>query len=347
MKVRKRILLLAVPIAAMLALALLWYWIARTDHFQNFARATLESKIREASGLDCSIKSVKFDVFRGNFLISEVAMTSREKPSPQIKITVQEIKASISVSSFVHLRARLADLTIIRPVVELAASNRSSPWNPDDLLRTLKLSFRLEAANVVITDGFVRANDFSAPFYLSLEDLDCTIGYVKKPPSYRLSLKYKKSRIKLGERDIVHDLDLQASVSTDGIAFERYRLVHGGTVLTGAGSMVDWRSPAFSISMNGNLDARDLRLTSDSLFEGKGNISVNASLSCDKDGVRSTGKFNAGPGQYRKMKYEGITGAYEISHDVLYLKNLFGRVEKGGARQVARRPAMGVRTRDP
>ena len=190
-----------------------------------------------------------------------------------MKLDVREIRASISISSFWRLRIRLGELEILQPRLELiSGEGKSSAWDPEGMLKNLKLSLRLEASKVAVQEGWLKVNNHTQPFHLLLENLDCEVRYSKELPSYKVSLEYSRSQIHWEERDIVHGLGLEANVSLQGIAIDYFVLRRGNTLLVGSGSVKDWSAPVLQIHTAGNLDARDLNLADPSLYEGRGNI---------------------------------------------------------------------------
>jgi hypothetical protein len=301
----------------------------RTERFQKFARMTIVSEIQNATGLDCRIENVSLDVYRGGILISGFELVPRTSTTGLVTLRIRSIRAVVSISSFWHFRIRLAELDLVSPQVELISSGGDSAWNPEEFLKNLKISLRLEAGRVSVKEGLLKVNNRATPFNLSLENLDCEIRYAKNIPSYRIHLEYKGSRIHIEQRDIVHDLGLMADLSLRGATIEHFRLNHGKSLLTGSGSISNWESPVVSVHTTGILDAKDLRLAESSLFEGKGDISVSADLRLNSDGIYSKGIFSARDGGYRKMAFRDFSGSYEIRNDVLYLRGVSGRIAKG------------------
>jgi hypothetical protein len=318
-----------VLMASLLGGAGLGLWYLRTDRFQEYVRAILTSKLEKATGLNCRIDRLKFDVFRGQFEIKGLALISKSPAPGPAALNVSEIRASLSISSFWHFRIRLADLHIIRPQVELVSGNGESSWNPEEFLRTLKMSLRLEAASVVVEDGSFKVNDRKAPFHVALDDLDCEVRYAQALPSYKIHIAYKRSRLFWERRDILHDLDLIADLSLQGIGIDSFRFRHGASLLTGSGLMNDWNSPVLNLHMAGTLDVQDLKLADSSLHEGEGNLSVQADLRYDGDGIYSKGIFTARSGAYRRMVFSNLTGKYEIKDEVLFLRDASCRIANG------------------
>ncbi len=301
----------------------------RTDRFQEFARKIIISKLEKATGLECRIRSVRLDVFRGRISMTGLALVPRVPAPGLATLKVDEIRSTISISSFWHFRARLADLNIVRPHVEFLPAGGEARWNPEEVLKAVRMSLRLEAANVVVRDGWVIMNNRVTSFHLSLEDLDCEIHYAAKLPSYKISVSYKRSRIFWEGRDIRYDLEAIAELSLQGIDIEYFKLVRGGSLFTGSGSFKNWNSPVLLIKAAGILDARDLMLAHPSINEGRGNIGVLANLRYDRNGIYSNGRFTARSGSYRKMNYSSLAGNFEINRDVLYFRNSSGRAAKG------------------
>lgn len=327
MKIRRRTWIIVLPLIGLIALST---WYLRSDAFQEYVRASLVSRIEKATGLNCRIEHLEFSVLRGKFHISGFSLSPRAGSPDLLKLNVQEINAALSISSFWHQRVRLGELQVIRPRVELASGRGESSWNPEELLSNLKLSLRLEASKVAVEDGWLKVNDRAAPFHIALDDLDCEVRYSRKsPPSYDVRLMYAPSRIFWEQRDFIHGLQLGANLSLEGLSIDSFRFRRGNTILSGTGSIKNWRNPAVDIHLAGNMDAADLKLTHPSLYEGRGNLQIVADMHSDKSGIHSKGRFTAKNGGYRKMDYRSLTGIYEIQNDVLHLRNVSGKIADG------------------
>jgi hypothetical protein len=347
MKLRNKILIPSLPLLLLIGFAASGILYLRSDSFQEFARKSLVSRIEQATGLSCKIESLQLDIFRGTFAVSGLALSPRAVSTGLVSLNVPQVRATISVSSFWHLRVRLGELRIISPRVELISGRGESTWDPEGILKNLKLSLRLEASKAAVEQGWIKINSHAAPFHLSVDDLDCEVRYAKKLPSYKVRLEYARSRVFWEKRDIIHGLKLQADVSLQGVEIESFEFRRPGTsvsgrqsargsalpasntLLTGNGSIKDWKAPVLILHLRGVLDARDLILTSPSLYEGQGNIMVTADLRSDKDGISSKGTFTWPVGTYRKMGFNNLAGTFDIRKDVLHLRNILGKVATG------------------
>jgi hypothetical protein len=347
MKLRNKILIPSVPLLLLIGCLAGAVWYLRSDSFREFAQASLVARVEQATGLHCKIKKLQLDIFRGTFVISGLELSPGAAAQGPVRLSVQQVRASLSVSSFWHVRVRLRDLRVIRPCVELVSGSGESSWDPEEILKNLKISLRLEASRATVEQGWIKVNDHSAPFHLSVDDLDCEIRYAKKLPSYQIRLEYTRSRVFWEERDIVHGLKLGAEVSLQGVEIESFEFRRPGeapagrsiatspaagtsnTLLTGKGSVRDWKAPVLRLHIDGVLDSRDLILATPSLDEVRGNVEVRADLIDDKDGTSCKGTFRSIAGTFRKMRFTNLAGAFGIAKDVLHLQNTSGRVAAG------------------
>jgi autotransporter translocation and assembly factor TamB len=317
---------------AFLLCAGLAVWYLNTASFHELVRSRLISRIEKATGMNCRIDRLSLNLFRGRFEIRGLELVPRARMAGSITLQAEEIRASLSLSSFWRFRVRLDELSVLRPYLELISSGSRSSWNPEGMLKTLKASFRLEAAKVAVQEGRFHLDSRTIPLNLSLEDLDCQIRYAEKRPSYKIHLAYRQSRVFYKRRDIVHGLDTRLDLSVQGIEIESYEFRHGTSLLRGHGSIGDWASPAILLYANGVVSAKDFTLAHPSLSEGRGDVNVQADFRRDKDGIRSKGTFSAPGGGYRRMNYRDLAGAYEIARDVLHLRNVTGRIARGSFR---------------
>jgi len=326
-KAHLKILIPAFLLFVLLTTSGLWY--LQTDSFQELIRANLITQIERNSGLECRIDRLKLDIYRGNIQINGIALEARNKESGLNTLKIDEVQAKFSLSSFWHFRLRLGELHIVRPTLELRTGGEGGGWNPNNLLRTLNISLSLETEKLSIQEGLFRINESSAPFNVSLNDLECRIGYRRARPSYRIELAYKQSRFFYKERDIVHDLKLAADVSIEGVEIENLEFRHGESVLSGTGSVKNWDAPTLLLHMTGTVRSRDMVLADSSLTEGWGGIDVETDFRYSSEGIHLNGTFFLNRGTYREMAYADVAGDYEISGDILYLRNVSGKIAKG------------------
>jgi autotransporter translocation and assembly factor TamB len=347
MKLRNKILIPALPLLLLLGCLAGGIWYLRSEGFREFAQASLVSRLEQATGLHCEIAGLQMDIFRGSFVVSGLELSPRAMSTGLISARVQQIRASISISSFWHLRVRLRELRVISPYVELKSGGGDSTWNPEDILKNLKVSLRLEAAKAVVEHGWIKINNQTAPFHLSVDDLDCEIRYAEKLPSYKVRLEYTRSLVFWEGRDILHGLKLLADVSLKGVEIESFEFRRPGapssgkpgidgaasrgsnTLLTGNGSIRDWKTPVMQLHLDGVLDAKDLVLATPSLNEARGNIEIGADLHGDKNGVSSKGTMQWQSGTFRKIRFNNLKGTFDIAEDVLRLRNVSGRIAAG------------------
>ena len=76
MKILSR-LTLVLPLAALIVALAVAYWYLRGEAFQEVARATLISRMEQASGLVCTVERFRLDVFRGRFRLEGIALRPR------------------------------------------------------------------------------------------------------------------------------------------------------------------------------------------------------------------------------------------------------------------------------
>jgi hypothetical protein len=326
-KSRTKFLIAAFALFLLLTASGLWY--LQTGSFQELIRTNLISQTQRDTGLDCRIERLKLDIYRGNIHVSGLELAARRAGPGFSALRISEIRAKFSLSSLWHFRIRLGELHLVQPQVELVTGGEGGEWNPEDFLKTLKVSMRLETEELTVEDGRFKINEQSAPFNLSLKDLDCRIGYDKGLPSYRIFLSYKESRLFYEQRDIVHDLKLTANLSLQEIKIENIEFRHGDTLLNGSGSVKNWNSPELLLHMTGTVHSRDMVLADSSLFEGRGGIAVDTDFRYNSEGIYLNGAFSLRKGTYRGMDYSGITGEFEILKDVLYLRDVSGNIAQG------------------
>jgi len=306
----------------------------RTESFQEFIRKTISSQIESNTGLQCQIEGLQLNIYKGRLRLQGLQLTAPETGTGFSALRIEEIIARFSLSSLWRFRMRLAELHIERPQVDLTTGEEKkkeedSSWNPEQLLRTLNISLRLETEEFTVTDGRITINEHPSSFNLALKDLDCRIGYQIDSPGYKIFLAYKESRLFYKQRDIVHDLKVEALLSLEGISIESMKFRLDESQLYGSGAMENWQDPVLQLDLAGTVMSKHLVLADDSLDEGEGMVDVHIAIRYDSDGMYLKGDFFARIGNYSKMDYSDLSGDLEILHDVLYLRNVKGRIAEG------------------
>jgi hypothetical protein len=332
MKIHTKVLTISFPVMLLLGCVASAFWYLQTDRFQELARRILISKVEEATGLNCAMERARFSVFRGKFEIDGLSLAPRTAAPGLVMLKVPEIRATLSISSFWHFRMRLASLDIFRPQVELLSGGGGSAWNPEEVLKVLKVSLRLEAARVRIQEGLLKVNNHASPFNLSLHNFDCEIRYSKERPSYKIQLAYEHSKIFWEQRNIVHSLESSLDLSLRGVEIEFFKFHYGSSLLTGSGSIKDWKEPVLLLHAVGLYDAGDLILAHSSINEGHGTIGIFADIRNDRDGVSAKGRFSSRAGGYRRMKFHDLAGQFVVKQDVLSLRDVSGGIAGGSFR---------------
>jgi hypothetical protein len=326
-KAQTKFLIAAFGLFLILTASGLWY--LQSESFQESIRTILISRIKKNTGFDCEIRSLRLDIYRGTLHVEGIGLAAPHVGPGFNALEIDEIQAKFGLSSLWHFRLRLKELLIVRPRVELRTGEEGGGWNPEEFLKTLKISLSLETEKLTVQDGLFKINEQSAPFNLALEDLECRISYNRDLPSYRIILAYRQSRFFYKQRDIVHDLKLTANLSVQGVEIENIEFRHGETLMSGTGSVKNWDSPELLLHLTGTVRSKDMVLADSSLTEGWGGIDVETDFRYSGEGVYLKGTFSLDRGTYRKMAYTGVTGAFEISGDILYLKDVTGNIARG------------------
>ncbi len=335
MKTRWIFIIGALALFLLLTLSGLLY--LQTDSFQEFVHHTIVSQIEKNTGMQCRIEDFRFRIYKGRLNLQGLELLSPESDSGFLALKMEEIDTRFSLSSLWRLRMRVNELHLVRPQIELATGEdtekkEESSWNLEKLLQTLfpeskNISFELK--QLTVTDGLIKINEVSSPFNLSLKDLECQIGYQDDPEGYAIYLAYRESRFFYKQRDIVHDLKVSAILSPQGVRIENLVFRLEESELQGSGAMENWNSPELQLNIAGTVTSKHLVLANDSLDEGEGMVDVDILLRYDSDGIYLEGDFFAQRGSYGGMDYTDMSGDLEIVHDILYVRNVHGRMAPG------------------
>jgi hypothetical protein len=300
----------------------------RSVRFQELTRALLEARVSAETGMECRIGALRFDLLHGTFSIRKLTLGPAGEAAAPVRLSVEEVSGRIRLRSLVQFNPNLETLRIDRPRVQLV-SNGGGAWDPGEFLKAFRQSLDLEVGNVEILDGWVELNHRGVPLQLSVKDLVCQVRYRADVPGYRVHLAYRNALLHWSDHDIGYDIDTSFTVSLAGVEFDSVEVAHKETRLRGTGWLRDWNSPAALFHMSGNLSLVNLSMFAKALAPANSQISVLANFHFDSSGFHATAKYTAPTGTYRGVRVSHVAGSMEILDDILYLRDIQGRVREG------------------
>jgi translocation and assembly module TamB len=312
------VLLLVGLIAA--AGSLIWY--LQSDAFQTLARAEVIARLRSATGMEVGLDQLRLDILNRTFAIRGLTLNPRQGTEGTFRLSLDEATGRFRLGVLIHMKPRISELILVRPHIWLASGGGSSTWRPDAFLKVFKRSLDLAIGKAVVRDGWLEVNNRRIPFAVELDDLVCNITYLRSLENYEVRLGYRNGLVDLAGRRIRYDLDSDLRAGLGGLEFKSIRIRHDDSVLTGEGSLRDWRSPVLTLDMRGPLAGQDLRLADEALDEARGTAQAAIRLRWDHEGFRITGEFTAAEAEYRAVGLARLRGAFELRDDVLQLRDV-------------------------
>jgi hypothetical protein len=329
MKLLKKVwIILPLGLVLVLSGSLLWY--LKTDHFQTWAKELVVAQLQRTTGLACSVKNIRIDVLGGKFNVTGLVLQPPSGMPDSLNLSVEEIRGSLSIASLWHFKVRLAELYVLRPRLTLASSDKGSAWDPENLLRTLRMSFEIETGQLTVQGGVVNLNNKAVPFELALRDLSCELRYVPGPSRYIIRLAYENGQINWAGRDISYSLNARLDLSLERLEIESFEIHSQRSLLRGSASVPNWKFPVLSVRGSGVVDGRDLVLFHSSLSEVQGDLNLLADLVWDESGFRCKGTVSTPAGSYRGTAVEQFKSDISVEREVLTLSNVAGNI--GGGR---------------
>jgi autotransporter translocation and assembly factor TamB len=301
----------------------------RSGRFQEFARATITSRVSAATGMNCTIDSLRLNLLGGRFELRGVRLEPRAGNEEAFRLSVDEAAGRFLIRSLLGFRWNLRELRLVRPRLVLISSANSAGWNPDRFLRIFQTSLNLAIGQATITEGWFEMNQVRIPMELALEDFVCNIRYRDAAPAYEVRLSYRNSRLIWAERRLDYGLVVRATVSMDGIDVHSFEAEHGASRLRGTGWMRRWQAPAFVFHSEADLSAEDLILVHPMIKEARGRIQAEGNFGWDPKGFRATGRFWTPGGTFREVAAAALNGMFEIHSGVLRLHDVQAQVGTG------------------
>lgn len=304
-------------------------WFAGSGRFQEYARNLIVGRIEKASGMRCNIELFDLDLLRGRFMVKDFHLGPQEGKTETFVLNIDEISGSLSITSLWLPKIQLNELNLIRPQIRLSSGQEGSPWNPEPLLKVLRFSLGFGVGKIVFSEGILQVNNRSIPFNLSAEDFHCEMRYLRDPSSYKIHVAYKEGSFLIRNQDLVYDLDVNTSLTLDGLEIESFELARHRTILKGEGSLKTWNSPRLSLHAEGPVNAEELVPLSGDLREAKGDFAVKLNFSLGADGLNMDGTFQAAGSSYRNVPINSFQGSFRLQKDVFSVMNSHGQIGNG------------------
>jgi translocation and assembly module TamB len=334
MKIRWRVIRWVgiVILVGLLAAAVSLVWYLQSDAFQKLARNEVMSRLQSATGMQVGIGQLRVDLLNRNFEVRGLTLSPQPGHEETFRLSLDEARGKFRLGVLIRMKPHISELVLVRPRIRLTSGTGSSTWQPDGFLKVFKRSLDLAIDRVLVTDGWLDLNNRRIPFAVDLEDLDCSIVYLRPLDSYEVKLGYRNGLFDWADRKIRYDLNSELRIGLYGVDFQSIRLRHDESVLTGDGSLRDWRSPVLRLNMRGPLAGRDLSLVDEALADARGSAQVAFQLRWDHEGFRMTGDFSAEEAQFRAVRLARLRGAFDLKDDVFQLSNVTVGIGGGSAK---------------
>jgi hypothetical protein len=321
--------ILIVALASFILLAGVLAWFASSGKLQEDARNLIVERIEKASGMLCSIERFDLDLLQGRFRVASFHLGPRPGRTETFILNIEEISGSLSLSSLWRPRIQMNELNLIRPQIKLSSGQEGSRWNPGPLLKILRFSLGFGVGKIVLREGILQVNNRSTPFDLSAKDFQCEMRYSKDPSSYKVHVAYKEGSFLIQNHSFVYDLDVNTSLTLDGLDIESFELARHRTVLKGNGSMKNWNSPLLSLHAEGSVNTEELLPVSGNMREAAGDFVVKLDFSLGADGLNTGGTFQAAASSYRNVPINSFHGSFEFQKDIFSITDARGQIGKG------------------
>ncbi|MBM3792209.1 MAG: hypothetical protein FJW35_17925, partial [Acidobacteria bacterium] len=328
----KRLLRIGLPVLALLvalcSCAIALY--VRSSGFRERARAYAVSTLVRATGMDCAIGKLDFDLWAGTFHLSGLEM----KPSPErpglLELGVSDISGVFRIRSLWNRRVDLETLEISRPRITLrVGESPPSPGRSERFQRVIDGSLRFAAGRIRIREGLFTLHERSLPLELALDDFECNLRHRQDPLSFRVALSYRNGRIDWSGREFVYDMSADVVLRSAGLDIRSFEIRRPHSTLRGTGALQDWSNLSLSVQTAGTIGSEDFDLVSPAFREARGPMDVDFRLQWDSDGLALDGSFSAPRGGYRRANFRDVRGAFAIARKVLTLEGVQGRIGSG------------------
>jgi hypothetical protein len=322
-------IILIVALASLILLAGVLAWFSSSGRLQESARNLLMAQIEKASGMLCGMGRFEIHPLTGRFAVNGFSLGPRAGKEETFSLHIDEISGSLSVTSLWRPKIQLNELNLIRPQIKLSSAQGGGPWNPEPLLKILRFSLGFGVGKIVLSDGTLQVNNRSTPFDLSARDFQCEMHYSKDPSSYKVHIAYKEGSFVIKHQPLVYDLDVNTSLTLDGLDIESFELARQRTVLKGKGSLTSWASPVLNLHAEGTVNAEEMVPLAKDLKEAAGDFLVKLDFRLGGGGLYTAGTFQAETSSYRNVPINSFHGNFKLQENVLSIADAHGQIGKG------------------
>jgi translocation and assembly module TamB len=277
-----------------------------SDHFRDFMRRRLVTRLEEITGGKVEIGSFRWNLSRLEFDVHDLTIHGTEGPGEVPYAHVDHLVVNAKILSVVQREIGLSSVVLERPVIHVIVypdgrTNQPTPKLVSKQGGPVQSLFKLAISRIEVKQGEVVLNAERFPLDFQAQNVKATMDHVANAERY-------DGKITLSNFDAKYarflpanaDADLAFSLFENKLEMSSFRLLSGKSKLDASGKLADFRHPVAEVTYVASLDAQELaRVTKIKGVRG-GSIQLNgAAIYAGPGSLRSKGKLGVNDFSYR------------------------------------------------
>lgn len=273
-KTRKKLWIASLCSALLIVLGIL---ILHSPFVKKKILSSLQSSLKKKQGIQISVQSFDYNILKLRFTLKGIQVQKPEEYGQPPVFRAKEIRADIPLSLLLRRRLRIQDISIIDPEIRIQIDR-----NGNSNLPFQKKSEKTPQAQVVIPDfliEYLEIQNTQISYIDMRNDLELQLtgiwingtGKDFGRHSFRLEMRRTGSANFRSRSYPLEKCDLEAELDEKGVNIKKLFLAIASNEIEFSGRIGDFSSLFFDGSMQGRLDAEDLRsvIAADNPFSGE------------------------------------------------------------------------------
>ncbi len=340
MRKKKRAILLtfASLIAALLLLAGLLLFTARTAMFRQEIRSRIVAALERASGGHVDLQSFDFDWHTLTAQLNQLVIHGSEPPDGPPLLTVASLRIQFRITSLLRRKIDLSSVTAARPKAYLllrpdGTTNLPAPHlDPQTALAQL---FDLQIKHFLLEHGALLVNHRQYPLDLQAQNMHALAVYVKGQNAYRLSLASNPLLVASPCcRPFPLSLDASATLRQNSLDVQSLNLASNSSRLQGQGTLRHFNRPESDLHFHSEVAAPEAASVMRLAVLPAGSITLDGVAHFDMDnGLSVEGGLRARHLSYRLPRFDArnvdLTSQFHFAKHAYALNNVVAQLLGG------------------
>lgn len=249
----------------LLLLTAVWAaWFFTGQHFRNFVRGRVVSRIEQASGGRVELKDFRWNLSQMEFEADDLTIHGKEKPGEPPFAHFNSLFAQIKVISFFRKEIDLRYLSVTQPSIHLivypdGTTNQPVPKVQREGANPIQPLFDLAVGKFDLQRGELVLNEERIPLDFDANDVSISMAYEPGAKRFDGNLHVGRAEAKLkGWRPLPLRGDVKFSLFEDRAEVKSLELASGQSRIDASGNVRDFVKPLVELAYKAHLNTGEL-----------------------------------------------------------------------------------------